>query len=251
MLLLGLDFETTGLDVAADEITEIGAVLWETATQTPLRVESIMVWHENQKALTEDLQFLTGLTPTMLQEHGQTPVSALHDLALLMETPGLMGVVAHNGTTFDRPLLEANAKRWQVPLPKVHWIDTSVDIDYPAHIQTRKLTHLAAEHGFLNPFAHRAVFDVLTMLAILSKYEADRVLALSREPSIKVRAVTIPPWEDGGVSTNAAKGRGFRWDGQAKQWLRIMKASQLQREMDTAPFKMIAMGVVDASGAAG
>jgi oligoribonuclease (3'-5' exoribonuclease) len=40
MKLLGIDLETTGLDVTKDRIIEIGMVLWETDTQTPIIVDS-------------------------------------------------------------------------------------------------------------------------------------------------------------------------------------------------------------------
>jgi hypothetical protein len=47
MLILGLYFETTGFDVQKDRITEVGAVLWDTVTSTPVRLVSTMVKHED------------------------------------------------------------------------------------------------------------------------------------------------------------------------------------------------------------
>jgi DNA polymerase-3 subunit epsilon len=250
MLVLGIDTETTGLDTAHDEITEIGAVLLETATATPLRMVSTMVWHEAQKPLTPDLEALTGMTNVILADYGCHPQAALAELVAIMETPGLVAVVAHNGTTFDKPLLEAQAKRWGVELPSLPWIDTSVDVEYPKTMQTRKLTHLAAEHGFVNPFPHRAVFDVLTMLTILSRYDVAAVLEMSKQPSITLRAMTEKPWEDGGKSTDAAKARGYRWNGETKMWLRVVKAPHVAREIESAPFQVVELGVFNAGGAA-
>lgn len=250
MLVLGLDFETTGLDTSTDEITEVGAVLFETATRTPLRIISTLVCHEDQKPLTPDLEALTGLTNQILEDYGIWPPGALDELREVMVTPGLVAVVAHNGTTFDKPLLEAQAKRWEVTLPVLPWIDTSVDVEYPKAIQTRKLTHLAAEHGFVNPFAHRAVFDVMTMLNVLCRYDVAAVLEMSKQPSITLRAMTEKPWEDGGKSTDAAKARGYRWNGECKMWLRVVKAPHVAQEIASAPFQVVELGVFNAGGAA-
>jgi len=78
-----------------------------------------------------------------------------------------------------------------------------VDVPSPPQITTRKLAHLAAEHGFLNPFAHRAVFDVLTMLKILSCYPIENVIISSNQPLMKLVALVA---FDGRYK---AKARGF------------------------------------------
>jgi DNA polymerase-3 subunit epsilon len=236
MLLFGIDFETNSVDVTTAEITEIGGVLWDTATKAPLRIFSTLVWHENMPTLSPDIEFLTGLTNPVLEDWGVSPVCALNDLVAHLEAEGLQAVVAHNGTGFDKPLLENYAKRWGVEIPALHWIDTQLDIPFPAHVKTRKLTHLAAEHGFLNPFAHRAVFDVLTMFSVLSHYDAEHVLARSKEENIQLVAQTEKPWVDGGKSTGEAKARGFYWDGVLKLWLKTVKASQVAEETASAPF---------------
>jgi DNA polymerase-3 subunit epsilon len=242
MLLVGLDLETNGTDLVNGEITEIGAVLWDTCAQMPLEIFSQMIWHEAQPPLSPDIEFLTGLTTDMLRTHGVPPQIALGELEAFVTQHEVEAIVAHNGTEFDRPFLESFSRRFGVPLTAKHWIDTMMDVPYPAHITTRKLTHLAAEHGFLNPFAHRAVFDVLTDLHVLSHYDAAMVLASSKEPNVKIVAETTVPWKDGGQSTGEAKARGFRWNGDTKQWVKTVKANRVQTEIEGAPFKVHVVG---------
>lgn len=145
-------------------------------------------------------------------------------------------VVAHNGSGFDRPMfdaqlarmLEAEALRSQIAaLP---WIDTCLDVPFPEAITTRKLVHLAAEHGFLNPFAHRAVFDVLTMLRVMAAYPIEPILESAKQPL--VTCIAQVSYDD----REKAKARGYRWRGQSKLWVKHLKAHRLEEEKAQAGF---------------
>jgi hypothetical protein len=114
------------------------------------------------------------------------------------------------------------------------WIDTMVDVPYPSEYHVRNLRHLAADHGFLNPFAHRAVFDVLTMLTIMSKYDLDEIVELSQEPLFMIYAVCSPPWTDNGVSSNEARKNGFRWNVELKLWTKQIRERQWDQEQQKA-----------------
>lgn len=220
--LLGLDLETTGLDPVKDRLTEIGAVLWDGADNVPVRLLNGLVRPEPGDAPSPaEVVAITGITDAMRQEHGSAERVMLTSLALLMEK--VDAVVAHNGTTFDRPFLAAAFDRvLGEPMPEVLWIDTCTDVAYPSHITTRKLVHLAAEHGFLNPFAHRAVFDVLTMLTVASRYGWDPTMEAARTPNVTLIAqVSYDEREK-------AKAAGFRWDAGGKGWTRIVKANRVE-----------------------
>lgn len=238
MLLLGLDFETTGLDTGKDRITEVGAVLWDTDTKAPIALLSELMYDASYMSLSKEITDLTGITDGMLQRFGSPPELVWKRLLGLMVLSKY--VVAHNGTKFDRLLFDAECKRQGISLELggavPGWLDSSVDIPYPDKIKTRKLVHLAAEHGFVNPFAHRAVFDVLTMLTVLSRYDIDEIVQLSKEPSVELAAMTEKPWLDSGRSTDLAKARGYRWDGVKKQWLKIVKQSQVEKEKTHGEF---------------
>src|SRR5690349_19859099 len=108
---------------------------------------------------------LTGITDEMLKKRGVYPGKALDQLTRLMNEADY--VVAHNGANFDKPIYRMECQRHSITASGKPWIDSRTDVPYPSKIKARKLTHLAAEHGFANPFQHRALFDCLTMLKIL------------------------------------------------------------------------------------
>jgi DNA polymerase-3 subunit epsilon len=222
MLIVGLDFESTGVDPQEDEIIEVGAVLWDFETATPLRIVSDLVHTERE--ITPEITRITGISRSILTDHGvPLEMAQLHLRQLLSFTSYVM---AHFGNDFDRPLFERHiAGSWT---PTIHWLDSATDIVYPC--ETRKLSYLAAEHNFLNPFAHRAVFDVLTMLRIASTYNIDSIIARAQEPTLYVRAIVSFDEKD------KAKERGFRWCASQKLWWRSFKQSDYQRELSSNRF---------------
>jgi len=209
MRLLGIDVETTGLDTAEDRITEIGAVLWDSEEKKPLIISNDLVWDENYPPLSEEIIGHTGLTDDILKEFGVAPVSAFMKLEELVNLFEPDYIVAHNGHNFDRPIIEANMLKYQdvsfstfLDLP---WIDTRYDIPLDKEPVSRKLNHMALDQDFMNPFKHRAVFDALTCLILLSKFNLDEVLAYSKIPWITVEArVTFD-------SKDLAKAKRFYW----------------------------------------
>lgn len=222
-MLLGIDFETTGLDTATLEITEVGAVLWDETKSQPIAIYNTLV--RGVTVIPKEIVALNGITPELLAEHGRpldTIAAQLRRLVMEADCP-----VAHNGTNFDRKIYE----RIFSDLPQFPvWIDTSVDVPYPAAMTTRKLIHLAAEHGFVNPFAHRAAFDVMTMLSILSRYDIEQVKASAREPSVNVKALVS--YDD----REKAKARGYRWEKATSSWIKTLKESQIELEKAQAGF---------------
>jgi DNA polymerase-3 subunit epsilon len=136
-------------------------------------------------------------------------------------------VLAHNAP-FDKGFVSQLYAKNGLKMPERVWVDSSVDVPYPEHIQTRKLTHLAAEHKFVNPFAHRAVTDVLTMLQVCSQYSWSELIESAKQPNITIRAmVTFNDKEK-------AKSTGYRWDGENKVWLKNIKANRRDEEVQRA-----------------
>jgi len=232
MLLCGLDFETTGLCSEENRVTEIGAVLWCTEKRSPMEIYSVLVNHSDIKEVSDEITRITGIDFNMLQEFGINEKQAFLGLDELASKAEYF--VAHNAP-FDKAFYDAEKARHKEFIGKnIDWIDTYVDVPYHESIGTRKLTYLATEHNFLNPFAHRAVFDVLTMMKVISNYDIEEIVKLSKEPNVSVRAVVMKPWHDEGKQTGVAKELGYKWEGKRKLWLKQVKSSQVPKELQKA-----------------
>lgn len=216
MKVLGLDFETTGLDSTSCRVIEIGAVVWETDEKKPLAIMSELVRPDGFETVPAEIVKITGITDEMIGQYAIPGKDGFVRLLKLME--GVDCVIAHNAS-FDRGFFEAEVLRYGLPFDvnKIRWVDTMIDVPYPEEIQTRKLTYLAAEHGVLNNFAHRAVFDVLVMLRVLENYEIANVIERSNSPTMQVIAKVSFEEKD------KAKGLGFRWNSKDKIWYKEFK----------------------------
>jgi DNA polymerase-3 subunit epsilon len=142
-------------------------------------------------------------------------------------------VVAHNGNSFDKPMLEAALKSRDLINSEIMakpWIDTMTDL--PFKYDSRKLNYMASDMGFLNPFPHRAIFDVMAMLKVLSRFDFNEIVERALTPKLKIICKTTVPWEDGGKSNEIAKSLGFRWDANAKLWTQLMLASDYEKIKD-------------------
>jgi len=225
--LLGLDFEGTGLDTATARITEYGAVLYDWDARVPLIFESELVDPLGDPLPQESID-VTGITNDMVEEFGVHESVAVERIRVLIDRADY--VVAHFGNLYDRPLYEAACRRYMSLPPEKVWIDTAVDPRYPERIKTRNLQHLAAEHGLLNPFRHRAVFDVMTMMSILAHYPIEDVVARAKEPMVFIQAdVSFDDKEK-------AKERGYRWCPPKRVWWRAFKESDAIAERKECGF---------------
>jgi len=139
-----------------------------------------------------------------------------------------MWICAHNANKFDKPFLINEAERHCKANPfNRPWIDTRTDLPLPPHIKSKKLIHLAAEHDFLNPFTHRAVFDVLTMFKIMSNYPIEKIIERAKSPLIKITALVSYQQKE------LAKDEGFYWNSEQRVWEKELKEMDLKKY----PFK--------------
>lgn len=230
MLLLGVDFETTGLNIKTDYIIEVGAAVWDTQRNTTLKLYSDLL--KIKKPLGYEVTKVTGILNEDLLNHGVDPKYAFLRILTLLEDVDY--IVAHNGTNFDKPILEEELKRYDIPAPAQPWLDTMKDLPLPENITSKRLGYLAADHGFLNPFPHRALSDVLTMLKVLSHYDINKVISISSEADITLVADVSKPWLDrrpeGKKGVDLVKARGYRFNGGTKQWQKVVKESNVDEE---------------------
>ena len=226
--VLGLDLETTNADIPNTQITEIGLVIWDIKEKRPVFINDILIKHDGL-VLSPDIVALTGITDKYLAEFGIDEEAALISVYGLISRPDVLAVVAHNGTRFDEPILRRTMGNHGIDLneAKTPWIDTMVDIDFPAPIGafSRKLSHLCSDHGFmLDGFAHRAPIDVLGMLRFFSMYDADALIALASSPRIDVQAMVS--YEE----REKASKVGYRWINRA--WTKTIHECQLSKEQE-------------------
>ena len=226
MKICGIDFETTGLSAKDDRIIELGAVLWEWETSTPLLLVSGLV--NPERPIPEEITKITGITDEVVILYGTPEKMAIERLQIMMGEADYC--MAHNAA-FDKGFYEETVERLGIRDIDRHWLDTMQDIKFPPEIKTRNLQHLAADHGFVSPFRHRAVFDVLTMLKVASNYSIDDITARANEPTLYIQAlVTFDEKEK-------AKELGFRWYAPQKIWWKDMKSSDFEAMQSTCGFQ--------------
>lgn len=221
MLIAGLDTETTGLSPVDDRITELGAVLWDTDHATPVAFFHKFI--KQEKPLTDFIKDLTGLSDEILEKYGQEEAQVLREFHEFIG--GAEYLVAQNAP-FDRSMLDHAYLRHGLFIPDKQWIDSARDVPYPERIKSKSLVALAAEHKFLNPFPHRAVTDVLTMLTIVSKYDIKKVVENACEPKVLLWAKTTY------AEKELAKAAGFYWNGERKMWFKSVFLKDVMEETE-------------------
>lgn len=236
--ILGIDLETTGLDTKEDRIIEVGAVVWDVAAKTPLEIYSQFVKPPPEKfPLPEVITNLTGIQDSWLRDLGVPFVEAAAELSSLCLRHQIKYVLAHNGENFDKPLFCAEVERSigkeEHLLCRMPWIDTRSDLPHEVEPESRKLKHLALDKGFINPFPHRAVFDVLTMLKVASHYDFQKIAELSQVPWVTMRALVDYD------SREKAKELRYSWEklgdkAYPKMWVRRIRENQIELETQKA-----------------
>lgn len=228
--VLVLDTETTGLSHPTDRIIELAMLLVEVDTACGLPVGPVACFEgfeDPGMPIPPVAREVTGITDEMVKGHrlDDPQVEAMVAQADL--------IVAHNAG-FDRPFVEA---RFPCFAGKA-WACSFMDIDWKAAgAGSSKLSALANDQGWFYD-AHRALVDCHALLQVLARpvgHSAttglSQLIAAASKPSFKLRA-TGSPFE----SKDKLKGRGYRWDADAKVWTCTL-ASQEQLDAELAWLK--------------
>ncbi|PIK15365.1 3'-5' exonuclease [Halobacteriovorax sp. JY17] len=237
MLILGIDLEgmnenlvENGVNLAKDRVTEIGAVLWDTEFNQPIKIYSELIHEEDRLPISDEIEELTGINDIMLIKYGlkgEEIKMGLERLSIIMKKADF--IMAHNGPNYDIPMLRALFERFKVPFPEMKWIDSKTDIEFPKRIIANSLSALEHAHGFINPFPHRAVTDVLSMLKIASHYDFERIAALASSPKVRIIAdLQAPNWKNqkdvddfNKVKSKVSRAR-FSWNPSNKTWSKFV-----------------------------
>jgi len=232
--VLGFDLETGApFDVTPEKnwITELGAVLWDMTTKTPVKIYNTLVKTDGKEVSEEAVRY-TGITTEQCNKWGLPLEVVVQEFNTLLESADY--IVAHNGRNFDIPVISNvynTIGMEPLLLETTTLIDTMTDIPYPANCVNRNLTYLAGFHLVLNSFPHRAVSDVLTMLTVMSKYDWEETQAIANSPVCKYIAKFDYPterkWggqfkqkmEEFNKIKDGVKNLGFKWKPDTKQWV--------------------------------
>jgi DNA polymerase III epsilon subunit-like protein len=226
--ICGIDLETTGLDKNKDEITEIGYVIKKVGEFKPYCQRSDFIYHGHKLEITDENKAITGID----NHHLTNGISLEKWYSQFLNDVSHWDVeylVAHNGNNFDKPFLIHRMKNWGLEcgyLKDANWIDTRTDLSHD--FGSNKLSYLACELGFINPFPHDALSDVSTMLKILAHFDFEEVSARSKEADVYIRAHAEYSQRDW------AKKLGFRWQEVnyihfPKMWVKCVKESQVEK----------------------
>lgn len=180
MKIAFLDVETTGLDFKEDKITELGFVIWDSRSAQPVFMYGSL---NNPKIpISEDAWKVSGISDDMVRG------KKLDHRLIKRELNKVKYIVAHNAL-FDMSFVIPEFGKEKCVAPE-KWLCTRRLIDWENYIPgmrgCRKLTHLASDLGFVNPFAHRALTDALTLLKIVN---AEMIKEMITKAGVKWAAV--------------------------------------------------------------
>ncbi len=238
MKILGLDFESTGLDTTKAWVIEVGACVYDTCTSTPIEIYSTFV--SGVDILPEHAEALRiNKINSEWLKFGVPFEEVLLKMGVLIQSHNIKYVMAHNGNQYDKPLLISELNRFKLkdhPLLGCNWLDTKEDLPFLEEPQSKKLRHLALDAGFINFFEHRAIFDVLTMLKVSSSFKIEDIIAHSKIPWVIARALVDYD------NKEKAKEMRFSWEKIGEEtfpkcWVKKIKEDQLEAEQNKASQK--------------
>ena len=242
MLVLGIDFEATGICPLTSRPTELGAILWDTEAKQPLQIFHDFMWASDYPIPAPENIAITGLTSDILKKYGEHPASVFKRIEDFCIRHDVKYLVAHNATNYDKILLKSECDQWEnytfAHLLGMPWIDTRVDLPYEIQPDSMKLKHLSTDAGFINPFPHRAIFDTAAMLKLMAQFDFKAILDYKDIPSIVIRADVSYDHRQ------LAKDRRFMWEKigdkvYPKAWVKSIKANKLEVELALCPFPII------------
>jgi DNA polymerase III subunit epsilon len=155
--ILVLDTECTGFSPVNSQIIELAAVTYSTQSKDVLFGCHFLLPTEGGNAA----EHINNISPAALRERAVPGlVQAFRDMFADADC-----IVAHNAS-FDRSFVE---NQWP-DLPERPWICSVKDLKFPrAGNASRKLGHLAVDHGINPTQAHRAMGDVNTLTMLLTR----------------------------------------------------------------------------------
>ena len=230
-----LDFETTGLDHAKDEIIEVAMVKFQYSETDEITGVSgvFQSYNEPSVPIPALVAELTGITNELVAGH------RIDTAALEAFVADANIIIAHNAS-FDRKF----AERLSPVFEHKHWACTQTEIDWRKHgFGGAKLGYVLADIGIFHN-AHRAIDDCHALVEILAHPLPATARSVFAELLDCARRTTVRVWAQGSPFDlkDALKARGYRWndgtDGRPKSWfvdidekMRDAELSYLKKEI--------------------
>ena len=210
-----LDFETTGLDAAKDEVIEAACVKFRYSEADEITAVSDVFQNYNEPSVPIPalVTELTGITNEMVAGH-RLDIAALEAFVADADI-----IIAHNAG-FDRKFAERLSRVFE----HKHWACTQTEIDWRKHgFGGAKLGYLLADIGYFHN-AHRAIDDCHALVEILAHPLPATARSVFGELLDRARRTTVRVWAQGSPFDlkDKLKARGFHWndgsDGRPKSW---------------------------------
>jgi DNA polymerase III epsilon subunit-like protein len=223
MLVLSIDFESTGLNVAEDHVIEVGMALYSTGQRKILESSGYLV--KSDKPISEEITKITGIHPSAVEKFGFDSKDALQTVIELIQVAD--AVAGQNVIQFDKRMLESWGKRESASIPDKLWLDTLTDLP---GVEGKHLGYMAADAGFLNLFPHSALTDCLTVVKLLMGHDIDKVVERAKSPLVVLQA------HQDRANNDQAKKLKFRWKPERKIWWKVVKEMDVDELVKSAPF---------------
>lgn len=218
MKVLAFDTETTGFLEEGGKVVEIAMVIYDTVIKRIINAQSYLVNSlDPEEGFTPGAAKVNGLNIKITRDYGIDSIMAC--VRFFSTARGCDCYAARNGVFFDIPMMKNLFRDNDTEWHDLPCIDDLLDFTYSDKVTATTLSYIAADLGFVNPFPHVGLGDVMTMLKCweIENIDWEDALDSAKHPGAKVLGLQKFP------DNNLARNHKFRFDKNTKQWIKLMR----------------------------